>query len=54
MSYSGKSVKRLYDDKFVTGRSTYVDDIKTNALYAGFVRSNMAHGKIKQSTLTMP
>ncbi|AWR99216.1 glyceraldehyde dehydrogenase subunit alpha [Metallosphaera hakonensis] len=47
MSYSGKSVKRLYDDKFVTGRSTYVDDIKTNALYAGFVRSNMAHGKIK-------
>ncbi|MCG3108960.1 Glyceraldehyde dehydrogenase large chain [Metallosphaera sp. J1] len=48
MSYAGKSVKRLYDDKFVTGRSTYVDDIKVNSLYATFVRSNVAHGVIKR------
>lgn len=48
MSYAGKSVKRLYDDKFVTGRSTYVDDIKVNSLYAGFVRSNVPHGRIKK------
>jgi len=48
MSYSGKSVKRLYDDKFVTGRSTYVDDLKINALYAAFVRSNYAHAVIKR------
>lgn len=48
MSYAGKAVKRLYDDKFVTGRSTYVDDIKVNSLYATFVRSNVAHGVIKR------
>ncbi|QKR00093.1 xanthine dehydrogenase family protein molybdopterin-binding subunit [Metallosphaera tengchongensis] len=49
MSYSGKSVKRLYDDKFVTGRSTYVDDLKVNALYAAFVRSTVPHGRFKVS-----
>lgn len=48
MSYVGKSIKRLYDDKFVTGKSTYVDDVKITSLYAGFVRSPYAHAKIKR------
>ncbi len=47
MSYVGQRVKRLYDEKFVTGKSTYVDDIKVPALYAAFVRSPYAHARIK-------
>lgn len=47
MKYVGQSVKRLYDDKFVTGKSNYVDDIQISALYAGFVRSPYSHAKIK-------
>ncbi|MEM0257228.1 MAG: glyceraldehyde dehydrogenase subunit alpha [Saccharolobus sp.] len=52
MSYVGKSVKRLYDDKFVSGKSTYVDDIKISALYAGFVRSIYPHAYIKKIDYT--
>jgi len=51
MTYVGKPVKRLYDDKFVTGKSTYVDDIQISALYAGFVRSPYAHAIIKSISL---
>lgn len=47
MTYVGKSIKRLYDDKFVTGKSTYVDDVQVKALYSGFVRSPYAHARIK-------
>ncbi|NON63077.1 xanthine dehydrogenase family protein molybdopterin-binding subunit, partial [Acidianus sp. RZ1] len=47
MKYSGRSIKRLYDDKFVTGRSSYVDDLQVSAMHAGFVRSPYAHAKIK-------
>ncbi|AWR95533.1 glyceraldehyde dehydrogenase subunit alpha [Acidianus brierleyi] len=46
MSYVGKSIKRLNDNKFVSGKSTYVDDIQISSLYAGFVRSTYAHAKI--------
>ena len=52
MKYVGQSIKRLYDDKFVTGKSTYVDDIQIPALYAGFVRSPYAHAKIKSIDVT--
>jgi len=45
--YTGKPIKRLYDDKFVNGKSTYVDDIQISACYAGFVRSPYAHALIK-------
>ncbi len=48
MSYVGKSVKRLYDEKFITGKSNYVDDIRIPALYAGFVRSTYPHAYIKR------
>ncbi len=52
MSYVGKPVKRIYDDKFVTGRSTYVDDVKVPALYAGFVRSPYPHARVKRVDAT--
>lgn len=45
--YTGKPIKRLYDDKFVNGKSTYVDDIQIPAYYAGFVRIPYAHALIK-------
>ncbi|MGC9105579.1 MAG: glyceraldehyde dehydrogenase subunit alpha [Thermoprotei archaeon] len=47
MSYAGKPVKRLYDEKFLTGKSSYVDDLRIPALYAGFVRSPYAHARVK-------
>ncbi|MEM0374013.1 MAG: glyceraldehyde dehydrogenase subunit alpha, partial [Sulfolobales archaeon] len=52
MSYSGKSIKRLYDEKFITGKSTYVDDIQISTLYAAFVRSPYAHAIIKKIDAT--
>ncbi|MCI2414114.1 MAG: xanthine dehydrogenase family protein molybdopterin-binding subunit [Candidatus Aramenus sp.] len=52
MSYVGKPVKRMYDDKFVTGRSTYVDDVRVPALYAGFVRSPYPHARVKRVDAT--
>jgi len=45
--YVGKPVKRREDPILLTGRGRYVDDIKLpGMLYAGFVRSKYAHGKI--------
>ncbi|MCY0858816.1 MAG: glyceraldehyde dehydrogenase subunit alpha [Sulfolobaceae archaeon] len=52
MTYIGQSVKRLYDEKFVTGKSTYVDDISIPALYTAFVRSPYAHARIKKIDVT--
>ncbi|AHC52295.1 aldehyde oxidase [Sulfolobus acidocaldarius SUSAZ] len=52
MTYSGKSIKRLNDDKFTTGRSNYIDDIKIPSLYAGFVRSPHPHANIKRIDAT--
>jgi len=47
MKYVGSPVKRLDVEKYITGRSQYLDDIKIDALYAGFVRSPYAHARIK-------
>ena len=48
MSYIGKSVKRVEDKRFVTGKGRYTDDIKLfNMAHAVFVRSPHAHAKIK-------
>jgi aerobic carbon-monoxide dehydrogenase large subunit len=44
----GKSIKRREDPRFITGRGTYVDDVKVpGTTYAVFVRSPHAHAKIK-------
>jgi aerobic carbon-monoxide dehydrogenase large subunit len=45
----GKSIKRREDPRFITGRGTYVDDVKlAGATYAVFVRSPHAHARIKK------
>ncbi len=44
----GKSIKRREDPRFVTGRGSYVDDIKLpGTTYAVFVRSPHAHARIR-------
>jgi carbon-monoxide dehydrogenase large subunit len=43
----GAAVRRKEDRRFLTGQGQYVDDInRPNQLYAVFVRSPIAHGKI--------
>src|SRR5436853_5008223 len=45
----GKSVKRREDPRFITGRGTYVDDVKLpGTTHAVFVRSPHAHARIKK------
>jgi carbon-monoxide dehydrogenase large subunit len=44
----GKSIKRREDPRFITGKGTYVDDVKLPGLtYAAFVRSPHAHAHLK-------
>ena len=44
----GKSIKRREDPRFITGKGTYVDDVKMpGTTYAAFVRSPHAHARIK-------
>jgi carbon-monoxide dehydrogenase large subunit len=43
----GQRVRRREDPRFITGKGQYVDDLKLeNALYATFVRSDLAHATI--------
>ena len=45
----GKSIKRREDPRFITGRGTYVDDVKLpGTTYAVFVRSPHAYARIKK------
>ena len=49
MDKFGKSqpVRRLEDERFITGAGRYVDDVAPEgALYAVFVRSMVAHGRL--------
>ena len=42
--YVGMPIKRREDVRFITGRATYVDDIKIpNMLHAAILRSPRAH-----------
>ncbi|MBI4636559.1 MAG: xanthine dehydrogenase family protein molybdopterin-binding subunit, partial [Candidatus Rokubacteria bacterium] len=44
----GKSIKRREDPRFITGRGTYVDDVKLPGMtYAAFVRSPHAHATLR-------
>lgn len=46
-NYIGKPIKRREDNRFLTGKGKYTDDIKLpGMLYAAFVRSPYAHAKI--------
>ncbi|HET7340360.1 MAG TPA: molybdopterin cofactor-binding domain-containing protein [Methylomirabilota bacterium] len=45
----GKSIKRREDPRFITGRGTYVDDVRLpGTTVAAFVRSPHAHARIKK------
>src|SRR6266568_2492029 len=45
----GKSIKRREDPRFITGRGSYVDDLKIPGMtYAAFVRSPHAHARIRR------
>ncbi len=45
----GASVKRKEDQRFITGKGNYTDDInRPGQTYAVFVRSPHAHAKIKK------
>ena len=44
----GRSIKRLEDPRFITGRGTFTDDVKLPGLtHAVFVRSPVAHAAIR-------
>ena len=45
----GKSIKRREDPRLMTGKGTYVDDVKLpGTTYAAFVRSPHAHARIRK------
>jgi carbon-monoxide dehydrogenase large subunit len=49
----GKSIKRREDPRFLTGRATYVDDVRLpGTTYAVFVRSPHARARIRQIDTT--
>jgi carbon-monoxide dehydrogenase large subunit len=53
MSYVGKSIRRKEDPRLITGRGTYVDDVKLiGLLHMALVRSPHAHAKIKKINVT--
>jgi carbon-monoxide dehydrogenase large subunit len=48
----GARIRRREDPRLITGRATYVDDVKVvGMLYAAFVRSPYAHASIKRVEL---
>ena len=50
MSYIGKSVRRVEDERLVSGEGTYIDDLSPlpNIQYAAILRSPHAHAIIKK------
>ena len=57
--YTGRSVPRVEDLRFITGRGSYSDDVRIDReVYCAFVRSPYSHAKIvtinRASALAMP
>jgi len=52
VSYVGKPVRRIIDDRLVSGKQNYVDDINISSLHAAFVRSPYAHALVKSIDAT--
>jgi len=51
--YIGQSVKRVEDQRFITGKGQYTDDITLPGMtYATFIRSPLAHANIKKIDLS--
>ena len=45
----GASLPRLEDQRFITGRGKYTDDIhRPGQVYAYILRSNIAHGELRR------
>ncbi len=52
-SYIGKSIKRVEDKRFITGKGKYTDDmVLPGMLHGAFVRSPYAHARIKKVDIT--
>jgi carbon-monoxide dehydrogenase large subunit len=52
-TYIGKSVRRREDPRLITGKGTYVDDVKlVGLLHLALVRSPHAHARIKKINVT--
>ena len=53
MTYVGKSVRRKEDPRLITGKGTYVDDVKlVGMLHLALVRSPHAHARIRKINVT--
>src|SRR5262245_66265639 len=51
--YVGRPLKRREDFRFITGRATYVDDIKLpKMLHGAILRSPRAHARIRSLDVT--
>ena len=51
--YIGQSVKRMEDQRFITGKGQYTDDITLPGMtFATFIRSPLAHANIKNIDLS--
>lgn len=51
--FVGSRVRRVEDERLITGRDRYVDNLKfPDMVHAGFVRSPYAHAKIKKIDLS--
>ena len=51
--FIGKSIKRVEDKRFITGRGNYTDDIVLpHQTFASFVRSPYAHAKVLAVDIT--
>jgi len=51
--YIGQSVKRVEDQRFITGKGQYTDDITLPGMtFATFIRSPLAHANIKKIDLS--
>jgi carbon-monoxide dehydrogenase large subunit len=48
----GERVQRNEDPRLLTGRGRYTDDFEHDALHAAFVRSDLAHARIKDIDVT--
>ena len=49
----GESVKRVEDQRFITGKGKYTDDISLPGMvYASIIRSPIAHGRITNIDFT--
>jgi aerobic carbon-monoxide dehydrogenase large subunit len=52
MNFMGRSMPRVEDDRLLRGRGRYIDDITPpNVLHAVFLRSRVAHGRLRSLNL---